>query len=380
MNVSIDDPDYKTKVIDIIREHGVVIINNVFSNEECDESMDELFESMSKLSGNVIKRKNWKTEWNRQNLPPQTRIGLFQSLVGNFPQVWKLRSDPRMNKIFTEIYSDLRGKAVTDFSVAIDGINIKSPTAPYCTDKTADWAHLDMTQRDAKFSCVQGQIVLTNTSACFRCSPGSHEVYGQVLDKLGVSRTDKSNWCKFKKSDYTTVKKIVEDAGGQWQIPIRAPKGSVILWLSSLIHSAKAQDNPKSRIRTECPPIKDDFWDEWRGVVYCCYRPKVEMPLCISRLQRCFRENRVTNHWSGRMFPVKPQYYNPDKFNDTLRELIMDPCKAYEIEGLKPEITPEMTSLFDLPQSKPKIQPKFKIKPIHVKLKPKLKTKIVVRS
>ena len=58
------------------------------------------------------------------------------------------------------------------------------------------------------------------------------------------------------------LSQMVEDAGGAFQVPILAPRGSVILWLSSTLHSAKVQDPPGS------VPLPKSPWTDWRCVVY----------------------------------------------------------------------------------------------------------------
>jgi len=161
-----------------------------------------------------------------------------------------------------------------------------------------DWAHTDQTIRGEPFRCVQGQVVLTNTSACFRCSPRSHLLADQLLDVAGKSTEDRSNWCLFRKGQCATVQGLVEGAGGQYQIPVRVPKGTLLLWLSTTVHSAQLQ-------LKGAPVDPADRWSEWRGVVYVCYRPRedVDVRHCM-RLQTCHRENRVSNHWGEVVFPT----------------------------------------------------------------------------
>ncbi len=56
-----------------------------------------------------------------------------------------------------------------DFSTSMDGINVRPHMAPYQNGK--DWAHIDQTIPNNPFLCVQGQVILSDTSACFRASP-----------------------------------------------------------------------------------------------------------------------------------------------------------------------------------------------------------------
>lgn len=345
IKVNFDHPHYGDELTARLREYGVAILEDVFTDAECDENVAKVVESIGKLSGEIT-AENWAETWKKGNLPPHTRLGLYQNLVGNFPVTWEVRSDRRIKDMFTRVYSALRGEEVTDFAVAADGLNIKPPMPIYHTKKTKDWAHLDTTKRDGTEECVQSQVVLTNTSACFRCSPKSHLIYEKLLDKGKCSKTDKTNWHMFKKDLYPELQKMVEDEGGEWQREIHAKKGSVILWFSSTVHSAKIQNKPEDpdgvflRSDYDCP------WDEWRCVVYCCYRPREEMNEgTLTQLRTCFQWNRMTNHWGEKVFDKAPWRYEPEKYHKRIQALVKKPEKMYEINGMKPELNPVMREL-----------------------------------
>ena len=182
---------------------------------------------------------------------------------------------------------------------------------------------MDQTYGDP-FKCVQGQVVLTNTDAAFRCTPKSYKYFKEILEKAGVKNTDKSNWCKFKNVEI--IKAFCESKGLQWQMPIVVPKGSFIIWSSSTIHSAI-----NSNIDTPLNPI--DFWKGWRGVVYVCYRPRNE---CHNLPKdRRVEKNLQTNHWSDKVF-YKPGFYKiykPSNFHPNIWECIMDRTKVYKYLG-----------------------------------------------
>ncbi len=55
---------------------------------------------------------------------------------------------------------------------------------------------------------------------------------------------------------------MVLGVGGAFQVPVLAPRGSVILWLSSTLHSAKVQDPPGTL------DLPRGIWTDWRCVVY----------------------------------------------------------------------------------------------------------------
>jgi hypothetical protein len=138
-------------------------------------------------------------------------------------------------------------------------------------------------------------------------------------------------WHKFPSEQYPEVRAAVEAAGGQWQVPVHAAPGSMILWLSSTIHSAKLQDPGDRSIRC---------------VVYTCYRPKDTCALSHwKRLRACLRDNRATNHWGTRMFGKGTRFPLPDDTRAELRRMVADPASVYEVLPVPPSLMAEIDSL-----------------------------------
>mmetsp|Transcript_24937 Transcript_24937/g.69851 ORF Transcript_24937/g.69851 Transcript_24937/m.69851 type:complete len:266 (-) Transcript_24937:313-1110(-) len=263
---------------------------------------------------------------------------MFHSLVGNLPAVWGIRADPRIRKVFEAAYSHLRGYDCTDFYCSMDGMTVHPPIGPFADEISTDWAHLDQSSYDAPFWCIQGQVVLNNSTACFRASPKSHLVYTDLLRASNVKDSSSKNWCLFRQAQYDNVRKAIEDAGGAFQVPIRAERGSVILWLSSTVHSAIMHEFPKQKRK----PEKLDPYPDWRFVVYTCYRPKDD---CFGdhrgRMIQCLKENRTTNHSGQKIFPKRNAKAKPrSKALDAIHE---NPAKMYDILPLT--ITPEIEKL-----------------------------------
>lgn len=256
--------------------------------------MDEIVAAFERLSPDL--RRDAPHTWTRANLPPQTRVGLYQAVVGNIAPVWRLRTDPRVARIFSALYSALRGVPVTDFIVSGDGLNLKpNRVGPY--GPTKDWPHLDQTD-GSPYLCIQGQAVLTNTTASLRASPKSHQVFAKVLAATGGQSS--AGWRKFDSAAAELAKAEVLKAGGQWQVPVLSPRGSFIVWASSLVHSARVQLAPE-------PDDPADPWKGWRGVVYICYRPRAEFTAAqLKKRREALEQNRVTNHRGTKLFPANP--------------------------------------------------------------------------
>jgi hypothetical protein len=302
--------------------------------------MSGIIDSFVNLNTGIKKDSIDKT-WTTYRLPPQTRAGLFQTSMSNIQDVWDIRSNSNIRKIFEILYSELRNTKIKNYIVSGDGINIKPGSiGPIAKQSTKDWAHFDQTFGDI-YKCIQGQMVLTNTSASFVASPGSHKVFHKILKKYKINNT--SNWFKLTPEQYEDVKKIIIKSGGNFQIPILAPKGSFIVWTSALLHSARIQQSLEY-------PTKSDPWNGWRGVVYVCYRPKSDFTSAqIKKRQNVFNENRVTNHWSTRMFGKKPgsRFLYSNTRHTRIEKAIVNPKYVYIKLG-KTKLTSDQKKLLGL--------------------------------
>lgn len=339
--------DHGARAGALLKEYGVLVVRGVFGAAECTAHMRKLVYDVQTVFPEL------QADWNDANGPPGPRSGLYQNLAGQLPTVWAVRTDPRVRAVFEAAYTVLRGKPVTDFATSCDGLNLRPYGAPFRTAATKDWAHLDQTtspkfERDP-FTCVQGQVVLSSSDACFVCSPKSVQVFEQLsaLTRKNFARVSAktgkamqpSNWNLLRPEQYAYARAIVEAAGGAWQTPVRVPRGSMILWLSSTVHSARIQ----AEIPAPVPTPADPFLG-WRGVVYVCFRPKKEVTDAhLKRLQKCVDENRCTNHWGERLFGTS---YFRRKASDRVLAYLKAPHKVYEdFPALRPKWTPALRAL-----------------------------------
>lgn len=323
----VEHKDFQKEVTSIMRKWGVVVIPDVLSEQECKDKVDQLFDEFETVF--PVKRTHLKG-WNHANLPHGPRSGLIQSHAGQLPAVWECRTNPRIQSAFRQLYSGLRCRDVNHLVVSQDGINFRprTPDSDFHEEGTPDWAHLDQGALkpsdigtsdylvdDVRYLCMQGQLVLKDSSACFRCSPGSHLIYKKVIMKSS-GRT----FIRINKGMEKEVKTQLKQVGGKWQIPFRVPAGSLILWSSATIHSAKLQDVPSPEAN-----LKDPY-EDLRSVLYICYRPQEEvdddhMATLLSAYHGC----RTTNHWGDHMFNIKPHKYNPNDYHKRIQELTEDP-------------------------------------------------------
>lgn len=333
-----DTPDtLRHDMTQALSEHGVVVLENVLQSAECDEAMQALLTSLRTL--NPALKKTSPQNWSRSELPRGPRAGMFQSLVAHLPAVWKLRTDDRIQAIFRHAYSGTRGEELSRFVCSCDGLTLKPFSAPFHNDDAADWAHVDQVQdSDQAFKCIQGQVVLTNTSAAFRCSPKSHHFLDSLLeaDRGKTPAKAKSNFHMFSERGCNAARRLVQEHGGSYQTCVHAPKGSVILWLSSLIHSSRGQDE-------QALVDPSDRWSQWRGVVYVCYRPRADVDDDhVATLERAFASNRCTSHWGSKIFPKSSGRH---RSSPRIQPFVDSPDKVYALDGLRPERTPRVAAL-----------------------------------
>lgn len=334
--VDFNDSDFGSKMIDLIKEYGVVVIKNVLSSNECSDNINDIVTEIETISD--FKRSDIRT-WKTENLPQQVRPGMFHEVICNTPTINKLRFDPKIIKIFTTYYSQMKNKSYNDIDMIVsnDGINIKPGIIPPF-DNGFDWAHLDQTgEIDNPYKCIQGQIILSNTSACFKASPKSHLLFKEFVGD-SMTPTKVSGFLKFKPEMYFKMQKNLEAIGGAWQIKIPANKGDFIIWTSSTVHSASLQTKPEK-------PTKLDPWNGWRCVVYICLRPRDEFTESeLKKKYESYVENRVTNHWGTTIFTGGfngVNVLNKNKYSPKVRGFIEDPAKVYDLPDMRTVLTCE---------------------------------------
>jgi hypothetical protein len=341
--------NWKDKAVSILKTEGVLVIDHVFEYEECDNAMEDIVDNFKELSS-PLKEMKWNNgtqkwsgvgrSWIRHNLPSQTRNGLFQRLMANQDIYWKFKTDKRTHEVFETLYSGLRGKEVKEFVTSMDGLNFKPPND--CHDIGEDWAHIDQTFH-GKFECIQGQVVLSDTTAAFRASPRSHNLHSDIINKYDIEGKF-GNFYRFDAEQIAHLKdKVILEQGGEWQKKFFSRRGSMVFWLSNTIHSASLQikDYDYSHLVDTNPK-----WLGWRGIFYICHRPKAEIDgEHRARLIKTFDTNRTTNHWGVKVFPDIPRNPPISKLHEDVRHYMKKPQDVYKLDGWQPAKSDEIKSL-----------------------------------
>jgi len=290
----------------ILDEWGVCVVEKYFTTEQSDNWRNSIINWIHKISPAT------KSEWKTFNLPNGPREGMMQNIVSHCPTVWEIREH------FYPIFRDLLQEE--ELLTSIDGATVHPPILNKNNDN--DWPHIDQTIENIR--CIQAQVVLTDTTASFRCTPKSHLHHRTILE-ICEQIDDTTNWCKPNSVQLKAIKPLFE----YWQIPIHVPKGSMIFWRSNTIHSA--QKNEK-------------LDDDWRCVVYVCMRPKEEYsPKNLNTLIKSAKEGRTTNHWGTTMFPKKPGFWRSAGRCEEIEELANNPQQlVVEYNDLLKKLTAQM--------------------------------------
>jgi hypothetical protein len=339
--VDINDDAFETKLIKSVKAFGVVVIKNVMTSNECDSYTEQTLGALEKLSD--FKRTDLKT-WSNDVLPQQVRPGMFHEVICNLPSINRIRFNTNIIRIFKTYYSSFKNTDYkdTDLVVSNDGLNIKPGIIPPF-ENGIDWAHVDQTtDLDDPYKCIQGQMVLSNTSACFRASPKSHLLFEEFVQQAD-NNTKKGNFLKFKPEQYASMKIRLESIGGSWQIKIPANKGDFIIWTSSTVHSATLQEKPER-------PTNVDRFNGWRHVVFVCYRPREEFTEHELRTKyQGFLGNRTSNHWGTTIFPKGfNKFSKKENYSETIRKFIEKPEEVYKVNGLEPNLSKEQKIMMGL--------------------------------
>lgn len=322
------DPNVLTKCL---AANGVVVVTDVLSKSVCDDISRRIGEVIETLSYNASLHD--PSTWKRENMLPQTASGAFSRGIGNSQPVWDVRTNPRVSKVYEWVYG------TDDLVSSIDMVTWKPYAEPYHNPDDNDWAHTDNANMFEQ--CVQGQVVMTNTTAAFVCSPRSHLICTQLL---GFRRKHNINE---NMDDRLEARRMVEKLGGKFQVPIIVPAGSVIIWLSSTLHSAKMADRPV----VPHVPSEIDPWYGYRSVVYLTFKPRVNVSMEeVSKLKNVFLRNGTTRH-DGTEFPVM-SFDSIQKKSDIVYHLrVREIYNDYVVDG-KPlpnrvitKLTPEINRL-----------------------------------
>jgi hypothetical protein len=290
-NINIDQPSNEqiSSILNKLDTYGLCVLPSVFNGEICDKYATDSINWLINLLPPLTK--DPKT-WIFPNLPYGNKTGLHHSLVSHSPILWTLRE--KLYPLFCGLWN------TNELITSLDGGTIFPPNKV----ENKDWPHVDQTVPETKLHCFQAQVVLTDTTACFKCTPKSHLQHDMLSKKYKFDT--KNQWFKFTESQISEMKNMFEN----WQIPIYTPKGSIILWRSTTIHSAQYVIDPN--IYKNLKNTKK-WLDGWRCTYYICERPKSHFTdLELNEIRQAVINGRTSNHWGTKLFPKSDPSENKD--------------------------------------------------------------------
>jgi len=168
------------------------------------------------------------------------------------------------------------------------------------------WPHVDQGSKKLGVHCVQGWVTLEDIGehdGALMVMEGSHKFHKEYLcEKFpeDVDRKEKItvDWVKLNEADHGDKTWFLKR--GCKDTKVAAPKGSMVLWDSRLVH-------------WNCPPDKQGT--RWRMVIYVCMTPRSWATNAhLEKKRKAFRECRGTNHWPHeiKLFPAKPRTYGKE--------------------------------------------------------------------
>lgn len=305
------------KVREILEEWGVCVLVGHFEREDAEEWKERLVQWLCDLTGE-LKPDASAEQWDMTKLPSGSRKHMFQSLVGHAPVAWEIRK--ALYPLFSDIHDETR------LLTSCDGASVypmapKRERTPSALKK--DWPHVDQTFPDSIEKCVQAQVVLSDSKAAFRCTPRSHKQHGWL------ARHNISNWQQISEQEADELRR--RDPSLQWQIPVHAPAGSVILWRSTTIHSAASHaplhPDVARLAKTWTGTDLEDFGaGGWRCVLYVCMRPASRFSAAEKeQLRNAVLGGRTTNHWGTKVFPKKLSARFAKPFHAKIATLLENP-------------------------------------------------------
>lgn len=293
-----------------LQKYGYCVIKNVFTEKECDDTITLMWTWLEGL-GTGIKR-NDKTTWNNDNWVHNVKQGMIQSTLGQEEFMWKVREHINVLYVFYQIYNTF--KLLSSF----DGATISRPIETgYLQAPKQSWLHTDQNIiNDKKIDqvynsdlySIQGIANFENVGdndGCLFVSKGSHLLHSEIFKKNG--KAPKGNWYMLEKEDLD----FLISKGIQF-CKINAPKGSLILFDSRVIHSGY-------------PGQKDRLEAKFRYAIYVSLTPaKRATQKDLEKKIKAVKEGKTTSHWSSNCIKifVLPQLYGKEAKYMTRKENI----------------------------------------------------------
>ena len=297
-----------------LEEYGVAIIPNVINDEECEEMVNGMWNTLEHWTQSwdtPIHRSNPDSWRNIRDLFPKHSMLIQQYGLGQAQFIWNLRQNPKCIEPFTQLWNC----EPQDLLVSFDAASFHMP--PETTKigwHRKTWFHTDQSYTRPGFECIQSWVTafdVNENDATLAFYEGSHKFHKEFSEEF--HNTDKADWTKL--NDDTHIQ--FYQSKGCTEKYIRCPKGSMVFWDSRTIHCG-------------VEPRKGRLNPNFRCVAYLCYMPRqLSTATQINKKIKAFEEMRMTSHWPCKikLFPKNPRTYGAE-----VKEIVeLDRPSVYEL-------------------------------------------------
>lgn len=267
---------------DYLNHHGVAVIPNILSEEECIQSRNDIWNELEYVSKNRFNFNNSDTWDEFYNFDPYHSMLLHHNSLGHIQAIWNIRQHPNVYNVFEKIWN----VEVNELLVSFDGLSIHLP--PEKTNRgyrDEDWFHTDQSSKKVGKHCIQGLINLypvNDGDSTLSIIEKSHLYHESFFKDNHIE--NKSDWYRLKNNDLDYFNNCKQYA-------VKADIGSMILWDSRTFHQG---------IGSSINRNKENF----RMVIYITMMPKstIKDPKTLIKKQRAFKNLKLTSHWANSVF------------------------------------------------------------------------------
>ena len=190
--------------------------------------------------------------------------------------------------------------------MSFDAICIMKPPEISGFYQARNWLHVDQSSEKKGKHCIQGFVNLEETSdkdACLLVYKKSHLIHDDLF-KFNKKKI-KHDWYQLNNFDLDWVESKKLEL-----IRVSAPKGSMVLWDSRLIHC-------------NTTALKDRPFQRFRYVIYVCMTPADWCDISNREAKiKAFKEFRITTHWPHeiKLFPEDIKRFGKDLSDFNIRQ------------------------------------------------------------
>lgn len=286
-------------VKEIVNEYGVAIIPNLLNNDECNEMINGMWNTLEHWTQNwpvQINRNNQESWRNIRDLFPKHSMLIQQYSLGHAQFIWDLRQNPKCIEPFSKIWKC----KPEDLLVSFDGASFHMPSEVTNIGwLRKKWYHTDQSYLRNNFECIQSWVTAFDVNegdATLGFYENSHKYHKDFSDNFGIK--DKDNWYKLDSEEQIQF----YISKGCQEKAIKCPKGSMVFWDSRTIHCGIEPSKGREKMNFRC-------------VAYLCYMPRnIASPKEINKKINAFTEMRMTSHWpcKVKLFPKMPRTYGAE--------------------------------------------------------------------